>query len=157
MTDDIRASAVVQAPAAHVYNIIADYHNGHPRIVPPRYFKWMRVDAGGIGAGTTISFKMRVLGSSKTLRAEITEPEPGRVLVESYPETGVVTTFLVEPAGAAASRVTIATALSRQAGLAAGVERWVSRSVLPGIYREELQRLAEHAEGRRVHEPVPQR
>jgi prophage antirepressor-like protein len=51
--------------------------------------------------------------------------------------------------------VTIATALSQQPGLAAGFERWVSRMVLPGIYREELQRLAEHAEGRRIHEPVP--
>jgi hypothetical protein len=26
--------------------------------------------------------------------------------------------------------------------------------VLPSIYRQELQRLAEHAEGRLVHEPV---
>jgi hypothetical protein len=98
-SDDIRVSAVVQAPAPHVYNIIADYRDGHPRIVPHRYFKWMRVDGGGVGAGTTITFQMRVMGSSKVLRATITEPEPGRVLVETYPESGIVTTFFVAPKG----------------------------------------------------------
>src|SRR5262245_4028936 len=107
----IRASAVVQAPAERVYNLIADYRDGHPRIVPPRYFKWMHVENGGVGAGTTISFAMRVWGVTSVLRARISEPEPGRVLVEAYPETGVVTTFSVEPEGAAACRVTIATTL----------------------------------------------
>ena len=147
--DEIQASAVIQAPAARVYDIIADYREGHPRIVPPKYFKWMRVESGGVGAGTIVSFEMRVLGTSKVLRATIAEPEPGRVLVETIPENGVVTTFRVEPDGASASRVTISTALSPQRGLAAAVERWVSRRVLPGMYREELQRLAEQARGDR--------
>ena len=154
--NEVRASAVVQAPAARVYDIIADYRDGHPRIVPPRYFKWMRVHSGGIGAGTTISFGMRVMGVSKTLKAIISEPEPGRVLLEAYPLDGTETTFTVVPEGASASRVTIATAVSPRGGLAAVFERAVSRRVLPPIYREELQRLAEHAEGRQVHEPVPQ-
>ena len=155
-SDEIRASALVQAPPPHVYRIIADYHDGHPRIVPPKYFRWMWVERGGTGAGTTIVFAMRVLGTTSVLHATVTEPEPGRVLVESYPETGVVTTFTVEPEGEGASRATIATRLSARTGIAAALERWVSRRVLPGIYRDELQRLAEHAEGRRVHEPVPQ-
>lgn len=154
-TSDVTASAPVQAPASRVYQLIADYHDGHPRIVPPKYFKWMRVERGGVGAGTTIVFAMRVLGSTTVLHATVTEPEPGRVLVETYPETGVVTTFSVDPEGEGASRVTIATKLSMRTGIAAAVERWVSRRVLPGIYRQELQRLAEHAEGRRVHDPVP--
>jgi len=154
--NEIRASAIVQAPAAHVYNIIADYRDGHPRIVPPKYFTWMRVDSGGIGAGTTISFGMRVLGQSRTLHATISEPDPGRVLIETYPEDGFATTFFVEPEGAAASRVTIATVLNQRPGLAAALERFVSRRMLPAIYRQELQRLAEHAEGRHVHAPIPQ-
>jgi hypothetical protein len=154
-SDEIRASALVKAPAARVYNIIADYRDGHPRIVPPKYFKWMRVESGGIGAGTTISFGMRIMGTTSVLRAVVSEPEPGRVLVESYPETGVVTTFFVEPKGPAVSRVTFTTVLSARRGLAAAIERWVSRRVLPTVYEEELRRLAEHAEGRRVHTPVP--
>jgi uncharacterized protein YndB with AHSA1/START domain len=154
--DEVRASKSIQAPAARVYNIIADYHDGHPRIVPPKYFKWMRVETGGTGAGTTLRFAMRVMGTTSVLHALVSEPEPGRRLVESYPGSGGVTTFVVEPEGAGASRVTIATALGPQRGLRASIERWVSRRVLPAIYEEELQRLAEHAEGRRVHEPVGQ-
>lgn len=154
-TNDIRASKVVQAPAARVYNIIADYRDGHPRILPPKYFKWLRVESGGVGAGTRISFAMRVMGTTSVLHATITEPEPGRKLVESYPN-GVATTFLVEPEGPAASRVTFITTLSPRRGLAAAIERWVSRRALPGIYDDELERLAEYAEGRRVHAPIGQ-
>lgn len=154
--NEISASATIQAPATRVYRIIADYHDGHPRIVPPSAFKWMRVERGGVGAGTVIRFAMRVMGTTTVLTGEVTEPEPGRVLVEAYPETGVVTTFRVEPEGEGACRVTIATRLSTRRGVAAAIERWVSRLVLPRLYREELQRLAEHAEGRRVHDRVPE-
>jgi hypothetical protein len=151
---DISATATVMAPPARVYGIIADYRDGHRRMVPPKHFKWLRVESGGHGAGTVISFEMRLMGRSRTARAHVTEPEAGRVLAESYPETGDVTTFIVEPQGAA-SRVTIATDLKAKSGLAGAIERFVARKILEPIYRQELQRLAEHAEGRRVHEPVP--
>jgi hypothetical protein len=154
-SNEIRSSAVVQAPPARVYGILADYRDGHPRIVPPKYFTWMDVDAGGVGEGTAIRFGMRILGSSHTLRATITEPEPGRVLVETYPDTGVVTTFLVEPVPPAAARVEIRTRLSSKRGLMPAIERFVSRRVLPGIYAAELERIAEHAEGRKTHPPLP--
>jgi hypothetical protein len=151
---EIRASAVIQAPAAGVYRLIADYRDGHRRIVPPKYFRWLRVDRGGYGAGTGITFGMRVLGTSRTLRAAVTEPEPGRVLVETDPDAGIVTTFIVEPVGEGRSKATISTVLTGPAGLAGAIERFVSSRVLPPIYREELKRLAEIAEGRRTHEPV---
>lgn len=154
-SDEIRASAIILAPPERVYGIIADYRDGHPRIVPPKYFTWMRVDSGGIGEGTTISFGMRVLGVTRTLRATISEPQPGRLLVETYPEDGFATSFIVDPEGSAASRVTIVTGLNRRPGLAGAVELFLSKKALPGIYRKELQRLAEHAEGRQLHEAVP--
>ena len=56
------------------------------------------MEQGGIGAGTVIRFQMSALGQKRTLRAEITEPEPGRVLVETYLDSnGAVTTFTVDP------------------------------------------------------------
>jgi sugar/nucleoside kinase (ribokinase family) len=154
-SDEVRASATILAPPERVYGIIADYRDGHPRIVPPKYFRWMRVESGGIGEGTTIAFGMRVLGVTRTLRAIVSEPEPGRLLVETYPKEGFATSFIVDPEGAAASRVTIVTGLNRRSGLAGAIELFLTRKVLPGIYRKELQRLAEHAEGRQVHEPLP--
>ena len=38
------------------------------------------VEEGGVGAGTRIRFTMTVLGKTVTLRADVTEPVPGRVL-----------------------------------------------------------------------------
>ena len=43
----ISASALIQAPAQQVYAIIADYGNGHPRILPKPYFVSPTVEQGG--------------------------------------------------------------------------------------------------------------
>jgi hypothetical protein len=48
----VTATARVQAPAAVAYGIIADYVNGHPHLLPPKYFRTLTVEAGGTGAGT---------------------------------------------------------------------------------------------------------
>ncbi len=67
----------VNAPANTVYRLIADYHNGHPRIVPPEYFFNLVVEEGGYGAGTWIAFDARMLGMTQHARGWIEEPEPG--------------------------------------------------------------------------------
>src|SRR5262249_37362571 len=104
------ASAVIDAPATAAYGILTDYRHGHPRILPPRYFSGLEVERGGTGAGTVIHFRMHALGATRTLRAEISEPEPGRTLVETYLGSGEVTTFTVEPLeGGGRCRVTILT------------------------------------------------
>ena len=71
-----------------------------------------RVCAPGVGAGTVIRVDMRVLGRPQTFRAVVTEPEPGRVLVETN-DNGYVTTFTVEPrAEGQHAYVTIATEMT---------------------------------------------
>ena len=88
----------VPAPPAEVYAILADYTVGHPHILPSAYFRNIEVEEGGVGAGTRIRFEMTVLGTSRTIRAEIEEPKPGRVLVERDVEGKTVTTFTLNPA-----------------------------------------------------------
>ena len=105
----IAMSRRIAARPEPIRAVIADYHDGHRRIVPPRVFKWLAVDKGGVGGGTEIRFAMRVLGSTRVTRGIVTEPDPGRTIVETYPETGVVTTFIIEPVGATESVVTITT------------------------------------------------
>lgn len=139
---EISSSARIDAPAASCYGVIADYHVGHPAIVPPRAFGSFVVEAGGTGAGTRVRFTMKALGQERTVLGIVTEPEPGRVLVESYPESGVVTTFIVEPLGDRASKVTISSVLPSPDGLRGVLERWFTRTFLLGVYREELGRLA---------------
>ena len=73
----------IDAPAAKVYGILADYRVGHPSILPEQYFGPLVVEAGGEGEGTVIRFTMKAMGKEHTVRARITEPEPGRVLHET--------------------------------------------------------------------------
>jgi hypothetical protein len=145
----ITESALVKAPAELVYNIIADYHNGHPYILPKPYFLNLEVEQGGVGAGTVIRFQMRVLGKTESFRATVTEPEPGRVLVESNQPQGSVTTFTVDPVeGGQNAQVTFATELPARGGLSGLLERFLIKLMLPRIYRKELAQLAAVAEER---------
>jgi hypothetical protein len=149
----VTASALVEAPAEVVYKILADYHEGHPHILPRKYFTFLAVERGGVGEGTLIRFGMRAFGKTRIARAAVTEPEPGRVLVETaLDEGGPVTTFVVEPEGRR-SRVTFRTELTSAAGLAGAVERFFATGYLKRVYAFELRQLNDFALTRRV-EPV---
>src|SRR4051812_13063877 len=121
----ISVTARLQAPPSRVYETIANYQTGHPRIVP-KQFRHLTVEQGGIGAGTAIRFEVRVLGRTTLFRAEITEPEPGRVLVErNVLGNDAVNTFTVD-AGAHANEsvVTIRTEMSDRGGIAGAIEKF---------------------------------
>ena len=49
----ITATAVVPAQPRRVYAVIADYHHGHPHILP-KQFSEMVVEKGGVGRGTQV-------------------------------------------------------------------------------------------------------
>lgn len=140
-------SAVVDAPPQVVYAVIANYHDTHPQIIPPKYFFDLVVERGGTGAGTLIRFKVRLFGSTRETRAEIAEPQPGRVLTETYPENGAVTSFTVDAAdGGRRSKVTIATEWETP-GLRGVIERLLAPPTLRKVYVEELALLESVARG----------
>jgi hypothetical protein len=142
----ISAAANIFAPPADVYSIIANYRDEHRHILPPQ-FSDLTVDEGGIGAGTIIRFKMRLLGSKQKFRAAVTEPEPGRVLVETdLDNNNAVTTFTVDSGSAPGQcHVTISTDLPVRNGLLGNIERFLSKKLLLPIYIRELELLAARA------------
>ena len=137
----VEARATVHAPADRVYELIANYRAGHPRIVPRKYFQNLSVERGGRGAGTVITYEIKLLGRVRHDRARVTEPEPGRALVETVDEQNIVTTFRVQPDGASASIVTISTVMPTRRGLAGALERVLMRALLAPVYRDELSLL----------------
>ena len=147
ITYQVTASATMNAPAEQVYNIIADYRNGHPHILP-KEFSNLVVEEGGYGAGTRIRFQMTAFGQTRTAQAIITEPEPGRVLVETAPDGSVVTIFTVIPLEGGRSQVTFDTTLKSRDGFLGVLERFMSTRFLQRVYREELALLAALAEKR---------
>jgi hypothetical protein len=148
----VAGTALINASAKVVYDIIADYHNGHPNIVPKRYFSNIVVEKGGWGAGTTIRFKMHAFGRTQDFRAAITEPEPGRVLVEANDEEsgGAVTTFTVDPINEGKeTRVTITTDVRPTTRLVP-LERAFTTWALRRVFAEELKLLARLARKERA-------
>lgn len=143
------ASASIDARPPTVYAIIADYTDGHPRILPGKYFANFAVERGGIGAGTIIRFDVRLFGTTRTVRAEVTEPTPGRVLIETDLETGATTSFTLQPAnGGNRTIVTIESSWTSR-GVRGLIERLAAPPALRRVYVEELKKLNEVA-----HNPV---
>ena len=135
------SSAEIGAAAHEVYRTLADYSDGHRRVVPPRYFAHLQVEEGGYGEGTVLDFDMRAFGSMQHARVRVSEPEPGRRLIETEQRTGAVTSFTVEPLGADRSRVTIAIDLPVRAGLLGWVEQLVTGQYFRRVFNAELVRL----------------
>ena len=138
---EIQESAELAGSAANAYVILADYHQGHPSILPRKHFTHLTVLEGGRGAGTVIRFGLKLGGRVQEATADVTEPVPGYVLVERVrDDRGTETTFAVEPVGQDRSRVTIKT-IWKARGPLAWLERLVAPRLLRPIYREELANL----------------
>ena len=138
------ASDIINAPPERVYAIIADYHEGHPAILPARYFTDLTVTEGGQGEGTALTVHMNVFGVKALFDLVVSEPEPGRVLVEEDKSAGLVTTFTLEPIdGGEQTRLTISTDARASSGLRGLMERLANPVLMRKIYREELQQLAQ--------------
>ncbi|MEW5928523.1 MAG: SRPBCC family protein [Gemmatimonadota bacterium] len=149
-TFEISATRTVAAPPEAVYGVFADYREAHPRILPPGFFVGLTVVEGGQGAGTVIDVHGRFAGRTRTIRGVVTEPEPGRLLVESYPAERMVTSFRVLPEpGGGASRVTLSTVMPRRRGPIGWIEERIVRRLLSRVFAEELGLVAAYlARGR---------
>jgi hypothetical protein len=144
----VSAERLIDAPAALVYHCIADYREHHrPGGFLPPVFSDFRIEQGGVGAGTVISFAMTLGGRTRHSTQSVSEPEPGRVLVESG--DGVRTTFTVEPR-AERCKVRFDTVLEAK-GLNGLLLHLFAGRLLRPVYADELERLDRHA---RAHEPL---
>jgi hypothetical protein len=147
-TLDVSAERPVGAPANEVYRYLADMREHHPRFLPPA-FSGFKVESGGVGAGTVIRYTLTAGGRTRSYRAAVAEPEPGRVLTESDTTSSAVTTFTVTPDGTT-SRVRIATSWQGAGGIGGFFERLFAPRVLRSLYADELQRLDAYARERRA-------
>ena len=145
----VEATDVIAAPPEKIYAILTDYQVGHPAILPKPYFKELLVEKGGQGAGTVTIGKMLVLGREYKLHQLVSEPEPGRLLMETGIETGEVTTFKLEPLIAdTQTRVTIATDFIASPGLTGIFEKLAIPLITGSIYKKELKQLASYVGNR---------
>lgn len=134
-------SKLINSSPKILYSIIADYREAHPKILPRPPFVSLDVEKGGVGAGTVARVQMKVMGRIQTFRTEVSEPEPGQVLVETN-DTGYITTFTVEPRNDGKNAfVTFTTEISNEFGLLKKIEFRLTKLLLIPVYRKELENL----------------
>lgn len=143
---EVSHAAVLDAPAPAVYAVIADYRVGHPSILPTRAFHDLTVEEGGVGAGTVIRFAVRMMGVDRWMRARITEPEPGRVLVESGLDgNDTVTTFTVDAVDGGRRAAVRFDTVWTERGVAGWVQKLVAPPLMRKLYAEEQANLEQVA------------
>jgi hypothetical protein len=139
----LSAERLIDAPADVVYHCISDYREHHcPGGFLPPAFSNFQIERGGVGAGTVMSFTVTLGGRSRRMTHEVSEPEPGRVLVEGGP--GERTTFTVDPEGTRC-RVRIDTVIVA-GGLDGLLTRLLGPRLMRPLYADELERLERHAQ-----------
>ena len=137
------AQGTIAAPADVTYKLIADAAQ-RPKFVPES-FSGFEVLSGGVGAGTVHKFDFQA--PSRPVRSyvmEMTEPEPGRVLVETDRNSSLVTRFTVTPQGQGC-QVAITTTWKGAGGIGGFFEKTFAPKALRGIYADELARLDAYA------------
>jgi len=96
---------------------------------------------------------MKALGVEQTFYQRVSEPEPGRVLVEQDIDSAqnVITTFTVTPVEQGQKyHVEITTTMNTNPGLRGLMERIIVPIINPQIYRKELKLLEAVAQQRRT-------
>jgi hypothetical protein len=140
---EVESSSVIDAPPQEVYDLISDYREGHPKILPKKNFPEMTVESGGKGAGTRIRVKSKMGGQERAMVMEVSEPEPGRVIVEKDTASDMTTYFTITTHGdGSRSNVSIKTEWTPVGGFMGFMERLFSPGILRRVYTEELEMLA---------------
>jgi uncharacterized protein YndB with AHSA1/START domain len=136
------AERSIDAPADEVYSYLADMHQ-HQRFLPPA-FSDFQIEQGGVGTGTVTSFKITAGGRTRSYRMQVSEPTPGRTLVETDTGSSLVTTFNVTPQGDK-SLVSITTSWDGASGIGGFFERTFAPRAVRRLYLDELDRLNAYA------------
>lgn len=143
----VEKSSLIHAPCNAVYNVIADYNVHHGNIIPPHIFGGIEVLKGtGVGSGTRIACKFRMLGQSSTLVMDVSELTTGeggvRIIQEIDSRAKNVTQFRVIPVSDDSCMVTIRTDVMREIGWLAGtLDEVITRALLNDWYKKELLQL----------------
>ena len=136
---------IIDAKPEVLYGILSDYIHGHPKIIPREHFPSIAVEKGGKGAGTVVLVTTKALGVENKNRLLISEPEPGRVLVEKDDKNAFTTSFILTPRDAGKkTELCISTDWQPKPGLKGYLEGLATPPVARMIYKKEMRKIAEY-------------
>lgn len=125
------------APTEVVYQVLADYQNHHPHILPPE-FQDVKVVKGGYGHGTEVTFTSLLGGRPRKFHLQVKEIKAGQVLVESDTLSSLVTTMTVVPSSNG-SHVIFETVWEASSGIMGLLESLFAPSMMRRLYDAEFK------------------
>jgi uncharacterized membrane protein YeaQ/YmgE (transglycosylase-associated protein family) len=139
----VQTERLVAANPQRVHAFLADYQNNRPRILSPEYFRDYRVERGGDGAGTVISYRLRAGGRERPYRMRVEEPNESGLLIERDIDSSLVTTWALTPAeGGERTLVSLMSRWEGAGGIGGFFERTFAPRALRRIYDEVLEKLS---------------
>ena len=132
----------------HLYELVADFREHHPKILPPA-FRDFTVESGGSGVGTITASTFRMGGRTDRIRTRVVRAEPGRLIEEVVIGRPMTTTFTFR-SDVAGARVAIDTTWRPMGGISGVLERRFAPAMLSRIYQDELERLDRYAADQRA-------
>ena len=139
----VRSERLVRQSSDFVHHLFADFVNHHPKFLPPSFGN-LNIESGGYGAGTVYTFTQRSAGRTRAFKMRVTEPDPGRILIEHDQLSNLKTTFTFTPVGQQ-TRITLETVWESAGGLSGMLEAWFAPMLMRGLYRDELDRFEAYA------------
>lgn len=142
----VRCERVIHASPEEIFSILADYTNRHPRILPANFLNY-RVERGGWGDGTVISYRFQAAGRERAYTMRVEETIKGQVLTERDIDSSLVTRWSVLPVDhGQVSKVSVVSDWEGGKGVGGFFERTFAPLGLRKIYDEILSTLASQAQ-----------
>jgi hypothetical protein len=147
-----RSSIIENANAKQIRDIIMDFRNGHPHILPKGIFFDLKVLAED-EKNVAIQFKSTLYGSTRSCTSIVSEDIPNKLIVEREHETGykthIKTSFKLDEQPDNKVKVTIHTEMNESKWLLQGwLEYMFAAKMFAPIYDQELQLLQKELDKR---------
>ena len=141
----VQSERVIEAKPEDVFAILADYKEQRPRILPPNFVNY-KVEKGGQGGGTVVSYALHAAGRERPCQMIIDEPQRGQMLAERDNNSSLVTRWSVRPVQGEDNKETTLVKIESEWEGGKGVGGFFERTFAPlglsKIYREMLRKLA---------------
>lgn len=138
-----KSERVIPADPEEIFAVLSDYKLKRPQMLTPNFLQY-KVERGGRGDGTIVSYRLHAGGRERAYRMQVDETVPGKVLTERDRNSSLVTTWQLSPDGDKRhTRVSVTTEWEGSTGVGGFFERTFAPLGLRSIYTTMLDFLAE--------------
>jgi uncharacterized protein YndB with AHSA1/START domain len=137
----VKNERTIPASPETVFTVLADYNEKRPLILTPNFMDY-KVESGGQGSGTLVSYRFRAANRERAYRIRVDEVVKGKELMERDRNSSLVTTWTVSPRDdGRQTHVQVTTQWESGSGVGGFFERAFAPLGLHRIYDQMLDML----------------